>query len=69
MNSLPGAMVGFGAAVVFDMVDAEELVVCNVASGSKYMEGMISFSDHLKLIYIFLYCCQCIPTTFYLSIF
>ena len=50
MNSLPGAMVGFGAAVVFDMVDAEELVVCNVASGSKYIEGMISFSDYLKLI-------------------
>ena len=72
MNSLPGAMVGFGAAVVFDMVDAEELVVCNVASGSKYIEGMISFSDYLKLIksykYIFLYCCHCISTTFYLSI-
>ena len=50
MNSLPGAIVGFGAAVVFDMVDAEELVVCNVASGSKYIEGMISFSDYLKLI-------------------
>ena len=50
MNSLPGAMVGIGAAVVFDMVDAEELVVCNVASGSKYIEGMISFSDYLKLI-------------------
>ena len=53
MNSLPGAMVGFGAAVVFDMVDAEELVVCNVASGSKYIEGMISFSDYLKLIIYF----------------
>ena len=50
MNSLPGAIVGFGAAVVFDMVDAEELVVCTVVSGSKYMEGMISFSDYLKLI-------------------
>ena len=35
MNILPGAMVGIGAAVVSDMVDAEELVVCNVVSGSK----------------------------------
>ena len=50
MNSLPGAMVGIGAAVVFDMVDAKELVSCTVASGSEYMKGMISFSDHLKLI-------------------
>ena len=50
MNSLPGAMVGIGAAVVFDMVDAEELEVGNAVSGSKYMECMISFSDHLKLI-------------------
>ena len=50
MNSLPGAMVGIGAAVVSDMVDAEELVVGNAVSGSKYMECMISFSDHLKLI-------------------
>ena len=69
MNSLPGAIVGFGAAVVFDMVDAEELVSCAVVSGSEYMEGMISFSDHLKLIYVFFYGCQCISTTFYLSIF
>ena len=72
MNSLPGAMVGIGAAVVFDMVDAKELVSCAVVSGSEYMEGMISFSDYLKLIksykYIFLYCCHCISTTFYLSI-
>ena len=52
MNSLPGAMVGVGAAVVFDMVDAKELVSCTVASGSEYMKGMISFSDHLKLIKI-----------------
>ena len=50
MNSLPGAMVVFGAAVVFDTVDAEELVSCAVVSGSEYMKGMISFSDHLKLI-------------------
>ena len=50
MNSLPGAMVGIGAAVVFDIVDAEELVSCAVGSGSEYMEGMISVSDHLKLI-------------------
>ena len=55
MNSLPGAMVGIGAAVVFDMVDAKELVSCTVASGSEYMKGMISFSDHLKLIYFPLY--------------
>ena len=53
MNSLPGAMVVFGAAVVFDTVDAEELVSCAVVSGSEYMEGMISFSDHLKLIFSF----------------
>ena len=50
MNILPGAMVGFGAAVVFDKVEAEELVSCNVVSGSEHMKNMIRFSDHLKLI-------------------
>ena len=50
MNILPGAMVGFGAAVVFDKVEAEELVSCNVVSGSEHMKNMIRFSDHLKWI-------------------
>ena len=43
MNILPGAMVGFGAAVVFDKVEAEELVSCNVVSGSEHMKNMIRF--------------------------